>query len=292
MKKTAALLTALALILGLCACSSAQPENPSEESSPSSTQSPTWQEQYDLGVRYLSEGNYQDAIIAFTAAIEIDPRQADAYIGLADTYEAQGDVERARHVLEDALAAVADPEAIQNRLVEMGESANLESTPGTTIEPTQELEPTPEATAEPSLAPSAEPTVELTPESPPITFADFAYAGDIDGSVWHFYDDSPNSSSSYIGRFNFSESGDVHFLCGWAYSEISGVYSGNYNLRDSNVLYLELTDDEADSSISVTYKYDVAIIDSENFLLTQISETGLFYYHEVGHQITLTKGVF
>ena len=32
----------------------------------------TWQEQYDLGVRYLSEGNYEEAIIAFTAAIEID----------------------------------------------------------------------------------------------------------------------------------------------------------------------------------------------------------------------------
>ena len=30
---------------------------------------PTWQEQYDLGIRYLSEGNYEEAIIAFTAAI-------------------------------------------------------------------------------------------------------------------------------------------------------------------------------------------------------------------------------
>lgn len=30
----------------------------------------TWQEQYDLGLRYLSEGNYEEAIIAFTAAIE------------------------------------------------------------------------------------------------------------------------------------------------------------------------------------------------------------------------------
>ena len=37
-----------------------------------------WQEQYDLGVRYLSEGNYEEAIIAFTAAIEIDPKRAEA----------------------------------------------------------------------------------------------------------------------------------------------------------------------------------------------------------------------
>ena len=41
---------------------------------------PTWQEQYDLGIRYLSEGNYEEAIIAFTAAIEIDPKQVDAYL--------------------------------------------------------------------------------------------------------------------------------------------------------------------------------------------------------------------
>ena len=46
-----------------------------------------WQEQYDLGVRYLSEGNYEEAIIAFTAAIDIDPKQPDAYLGLADVYE-------------------------------------------------------------------------------------------------------------------------------------------------------------------------------------------------------------
>ena len=39
----------------------------------------TWQEQYDLGVRYLTEGNYEEAIIAFTAAIEIDPNRAPTW---------------------------------------------------------------------------------------------------------------------------------------------------------------------------------------------------------------------
>lgn len=46
----------------------------------------TWQEQYDLGIRYLSDGNYEEAIIAFTAAIEIDPKQALAYVGRGDAY--------------------------------------------------------------------------------------------------------------------------------------------------------------------------------------------------------------
>jgi len=46
----------------------------------------SWQEQYDLGIRYLEDGNYEEAIIAFTAAIEIDPKQAPAYVGRGDTY--------------------------------------------------------------------------------------------------------------------------------------------------------------------------------------------------------------
>lgn len=50
------------------------------------TKTPTWQEQYDLGMRYLSEGNYEEAIIAFTVAIEIDPKQAPAYVGRGDAY--------------------------------------------------------------------------------------------------------------------------------------------------------------------------------------------------------------
>lgn len=53
----------------------------------------TWQEQYDLGVRYLSEGNYEEAIIAFTSAIEIDPKQALAYVGRGDAYVGSGETE-------------------------------------------------------------------------------------------------------------------------------------------------------------------------------------------------------
>lgn len=94
----------------------------------------TWQDQYDLGVRYLSEGNYKEAIIAFTAAIEIEPTQAliyvnrgnayllsenlaaaqedfeisielddmlvDAYIGLADVYTSYGDYDKALEILQ------------------------------------------------------------------------------------------------------------------------------------------------------------------------------------------------
>lgn len=65
---------------------------------------PTWQEQYDLGIRYLSEGDYEEAIIAFTAAIEIDPKQAPAYVGRGDAYIGLGETE------ENLTAAQADYE--------------------------------------------------------------------------------------------------------------------------------------------------------------------------------------
>ena len=47
---------------------------------------PIWREQYDLSMRYLTESNYEDAILAFTAAIEIDPNPPDAYVYLIQTY--------------------------------------------------------------------------------------------------------------------------------------------------------------------------------------------------------------
>ena len=64
-----------------------------------------WQEQYDLGVRYLSEGNYEEAIIAFTAAIEIDPKRPEGYTGRGDAYALSGDTE------DHLAAALTDYEA-------------------------------------------------------------------------------------------------------------------------------------------------------------------------------------
>lgn len=68
----------------------------------------TWQEQYDLGVRYLSEGNYEEAIIAFTAAIEVDPKQPDAYLKAAEAYRAIGDDDEALLILEQGLENTED----------------------------------------------------------------------------------------------------------------------------------------------------------------------------------------
>ena len=92
MKRFTALLLAVLLLLSLAACGGKN----------------TWQEQYDLGMRYLNEGNYQEAIIAFEAAIKIDPKRPEAYLGAAEAYVGLGDTDSARKVLEKGYAATND----------------------------------------------------------------------------------------------------------------------------------------------------------------------------------------
>ena len=70
----------LLALLGLLSACSAHSVDAEEKSAP------TWQSRYDLGVRYLSDGRYEEAILAFTAAIEIDPKNAQAYEQRGDAY--------------------------------------------------------------------------------------------------------------------------------------------------------------------------------------------------------------
>ena len=111
MKRISSWILILALALGLCACGRSAEAK--------------WQEQYDLGVRYLSEGNYEEAVIAFTAAIEIDPKRAEAYIGASEAYMGIGDTETAISILEEGLAET-NSEEIRNRLDEIASVNNSE----------------------------------------------------------------------------------------------------------------------------------------------------------------------
>ena len=141
MKRIFSLIFTVVLALSLVACGSKG----------------SWQEQYDLGVRYLSDGNYEEAIIAFTAAIEIDPKRAEAYVGrgsayigcgetaenlaaaqadyekaieldgtnaeaylgLADVYIRQGEYDKAMELLRQALEKLGDDPDISDKLAEL-----------------------------------------------------------------------------------------------------------------------------------------------------------------------------
>jgi len=78
--------TVFILLIVICCCSCGQKPL-------------TWQEQYDLGIRYLEDGNYEEAIIAFEAAIQIEAMKPEAYLALANVYIAQNKFDEAREIL-------------------------------------------------------------------------------------------------------------------------------------------------------------------------------------------------
>ena len=128
-------LLAVILLLALTACASSI----SSISKPASLdagadETPDWQAQYDLGVRYLSEGNYEEAILAFTAAIEIEPKRAEAYLGLADAYAGAGNLDAARKTLEDGLAATGELEIQESLDKLLTKAGNLIGQPPFTLQ--------------------------------------------------------------------------------------------------------------------------------------------------------------
>lgn len=241
----------------------------------------TWQEQYDLGVRYLSEGNYEEAIIAFTAAIEIDPKRAETYISLAEAYEGSGDLEQAMQILLDALDVVGDSAAIQNRLEAFAQIRN----------------PEPESETKPEFTSESDPEPELT-----VTSATLAYAPTIEESQWYCLENHPTYNDHYIISFNFSQTDECDFAYGYVDSYWAMFATGTYSLN-GNVFQFETTDIEipndetgefeyytGDAVLSGTYT--VEMTDADTLLLTQISGEGFFVYHEAGHQIVLKKGYY
>ena len=102
MKRIAAFLLTALLLLSLAACGGKG----------------SWQEQYDLGMRYLNEGSYQEAVIAFEAAIEIDPKRPEAYLGAAEAYVGLGDTAKAIDILKRGQEQT-DDQTIQERLEQL-----------------------------------------------------------------------------------------------------------------------------------------------------------------------------
>ncbi len=107
MKRYFNLLLMFALVLGLCACGGKV------------SGASTWQEQYDLGVKYLSEGNYEEAVIAFTAAIDIDPKQSAAYVGRGDGYTGMAEILDAEQEWDKVLEQYGEAERDYLQAIEL-----------------------------------------------------------------------------------------------------------------------------------------------------------------------------
>ena len=107
------------------------------------THSPSYQVSHGLKLaeRYLSEQNYQQAVIEFLNILEIEPMNADAYLGLADAYIGLGDTDKAIEVLREGLDKTGDPR-IQAKLDELLKSPDeIENPPVSSSSTTSESKP-------------------------------------------------------------------------------------------------------------------------------------------------------
>ena len=224
MKKIVTVCLLLALLLGLAACG----KSPEEK----------WQEQYELGMKYVSEGNYEEAVLAFTAALEIDPKKADAYLALADVYEAQGDTESLQAILEQGLEATG-AERFQERLEQLKRTlpypVNMMFSEGSFVEYTSEMETALEPTIQAGLAGSREEIEEL------FLGEVFSYlmsvTGGTDGSdygFWEFWTISDKNVMIYC-RYENSEVEEIRYRIEYRPMEGKGfIYSKRMASADNN----------------------------------------------------------
>ena len=93
--------------------------------------------------KYLVEMEYERAIAEFNKVIELDPMNADAYLGLAEAYEKSGDIDKAIETLEKGFELTGD-ERLQARLALLngGNADNAEVTETTAVAETTIVEKT------------------------------------------------------------------------------------------------------------------------------------------------------
>ncbi len=86
------------------------------------------QKQLGLGQQYLEEMNYEEAAAAFEAAIEIDPMNVDAYLGLVEVYIRTGEFDTALEYAKKGYEAIGD-ERLKEK-IDMIESGNITASNG------------------------------------------------------------------------------------------------------------------------------------------------------------------
>ena len=86
MKKVAFLISCMMMLFSLIGCTKTVEQQIAE--------------QLELGQKYLAEANYEEAVIAFNKVIELDPKNVDAYVYLAESYDQKGSKKEAIEALE------------------------------------------------------------------------------------------------------------------------------------------------------------------------------------------------
>lgn len=144
--------------------------------------------QLDLGQKYLTEMNYEQAVATYKQAIELDRFNTEAYLGLAEAYLGLEKYEEAEKVLEDAIIIFTqnNREEEADRLRIKLEEVQKIIDDMTVTEQTKEEEPT--LDEEETKVIVMQPFVE--------------YAGNVWGKKWTDW-----TVEEYISQFGLTENG-------------------------------------------------------------------------------------
>ncbi len=176
-------------------------------SAPKDSAPQTADEFLNAGNKYLIELSYDKAVIEFNKAIEIEPRNADAYIGLAEAYLGMGDEDKAVETLELGYEKTGD-DRVKAKLDELIGEDNVTTTSAYT----------PNAT-------------ETTTESIPETFIDkmvefyIPCSEEWNGTGWRDY-------SSYYGSTSTETD---KYIIDFFSSDYYGYFYVNYKLKDEKI---------------------------------------------------------
>lgn len=154
---------------------------------------PDWEELYTAGIGHMDEGNYEDAVAVFLAAIETDPARYEAYVAQGDAYMCLEQFDEALRVYEKAYDLAPDNQnAVQERL-ERARSAVSAMT-----EPPAETEETiPETTVA-----ETEPIIIAEPEEKKIARITTLYNNEVSGETIFHYDNSGKLLQKVTSGYN------------------------------------------------------------------------------------------
>ncbi len=190
MKKFISIILTISIAFTLVSCAKAQ--------------KPDWQTSLDLGQKYLLDGNYEQAIVEFNKVIEIEPKNVEAYLGLAEAYAAEGDYDSAIAVLEQGYAET-DNQSLQDKINELRGLSAAQTEQSETV--VSEVTDIPETVAETTDEPERVKVFWMGPSYEQYTYDEYgrcvAYLeGSIDGTGYQ-------STLSYQIIFSYDENGKV-----------------------------------------------------------------------------------
>lgn len=87
-----------------------------------------FQDQLDLGEKYLDEMDYEKALVAFEAILDIDPKNADAYLGIVEVYIRTSEFEKALAYAQEGYEVTGD-ERLKEK-IKMIESGTITASNG------------------------------------------------------------------------------------------------------------------------------------------------------------------